>query len=447
MEICTVGGYEEVGKNMTAVKVGEDVFIFDAGLYIPAVVELQEQESQKTYSVKKLRSVGALPDDLVLDKLGWRDKVRAIIISHAHLDHVGGVPYLAHRYPKAEILATPFTMAVLDRILDDEKINITNRKKIIKGDSVYKIKGQTETYKLEFIHTTHSTLQCAFLALHTREGIFFYALDFKLDNHPVIGKPTNYRKLREIGKKGVRVLVADALYSGTERRTPSERIARNLLDDALSNARGKNTALFITTFSSHIARLKSIVDFGSRTNRKIIFMGRSLNKYVNSAIKVNECPFKNKINLVSYKNQVNSMLRKIEKDRGKYLVVCTGHQAEPDSMLDKIVQGATPFKFRKGDNLIFSSSIIPVPINISARERMDKRLKKIGVRIQTDVHVSGHGGREDLRDLLNMLNPKNIIPAHGSTQQLIPMVELAREIGYSAGKACHVMQDGQLLKL
>ena len=112
MEICTIGGYEEVGKNMTAVKLGEDVVIFDAGIHLPAVIEMQNSESIKNFNEKKMREFEALPDDFVLDKLGWRNKVRAIVIGHAHLDHVGGVPYLAHRYPQAEILATPFTMAV-----------------------------------------------------------------------------------------------------------------------------------------------------------------------------------------------------------------------------------------------------------------------------------------------------------------------------------------------
>ena len=104
MEICTIGGYEEVGKNMTAVKVGDDVIIFDAGIYLPPLIELQEQESFIRYNEHMLRKLKVIPDDLVLDKLGWTDKVRAIIIGHAHLDHVGGVPYLAHRYPKAEII-------------------------------------------------------------------------------------------------------------------------------------------------------------------------------------------------------------------------------------------------------------------------------------------------------------------------------------------------------
>ncbi len=107
MEICTVGGFEEVGKNMTAVKINDDVFIFDAGVSIPALIDLQNDNIQ-VYSEKHLRRVGAIPNDLILDKLGWRDKVRAIVIGHSHLDHVGAVPWLAHRYPKAVIIGTPF---------------------------------------------------------------------------------------------------------------------------------------------------------------------------------------------------------------------------------------------------------------------------------------------------------------------------------------------------
>ena len=286
MEICTIGGFEEVGKNMTAVKIGEDVFIFDAGIYLPAVIELQEEEvQQRTYSEKKLRGIGAIPNDLVLDKLGWRDKVRAIIIGHAHLDHVGAVPYIANRYPKAVILATQFTMEVLNSILIDEKLKIKNKRKVIRSNSSYLIKGKSNNYKLDFIHTTHSTIQCVFVALHTKEGVFFYALDFKFDNFPTMGPPPNYKKLKELGKKGIKILVVDAIYSGKETKSGSETIARHLLEEAFSHVRNKSSALFVTTFSSHIERLNNIVKFGKRTNRKIIFLGRSLNKYVNCAIR------------------------------------------------------------------------------------------------------------------------------------------------------------------
>lgn len=447
MEVCTVGGFEEVGKNMTAVKINNDVFIFDAGIYLPPVIEIQETESQQQiYNEQKLRKIGALPDDFVLDKLHWRDKVRAIIIGHAHLDHVGALPYLANRYPSAQIIATPFTMALFNLLLEDNKTHVKNKQVILRGNSSMKIKGQGEEYTLEFIHVTHSTIQCVLCALHSREGVFFYALDYKFDNYPVMETPPNYRRIREIGKKGVKTLVVEALYSGKERRTPSERIARNMVEDAFSRIRKTNSAIFVTTFSSHIARLKSIVDFGKRTNRRIVFLGRSLNKYISCAIKVNECPFKREVEMIKYRNQVNSFLKKLEKERGRYLVVCTGHQAEPGSILDRIVNDETPFKFRPGDNIIFSSSVIPVPVNIHARDKMDKKLMRKGVRIQTDVHVSGHAGREDIRDLIEMLRPKHVIPAHGTLQQEAPLIELAKEIGYKFGETSHLSSNGKVLR-
>ena len=449
MEICTLGGFEEVGKNMTAVKIKQDVFIFDAGLFLPPVIEIQETEPQKpgqNYSEQQLRKIGAIADDLVLDKEGWRDKVRAIIIGHAHLDHIGGLPYITHRYPNAQIIATPFTMAFFNDLLEDNRMISKNKQTIMKGNSSMKIRGQSEEYTLEFIHVTHSTLQCVLCALHSSEGIFFYALDYKFDNYPVMEPVTNYKRIKELGKKGVKALVIEALYSGTERRTPSERIARHMVEDAFSRIKDTRSAIFVATFSSHISRLKSIVDFGKMTNRKIVFLGRSLSKYVNCAIKVNECPFKKDIILIKYRKQADSFLKKLDGERGRYLIVCTGHQAEPGSILDRVVNDETSFKFRPDDNVIFSSSIIPAQVNIHARDKMDKKLRKKGVRIQTDVHVSGHAGREDMRDLIEMLNPKHVIPAHGTLQQETPLIELAKELGYKFGETSHLSPNGKILR-
>ncbi|MCL5730106.1 MAG: MBL fold metallo-hydrolase [Candidatus Pacearchaeota archaeon] len=449
MEVCTVGGYDEVGKNMTAVKIKDDVILFDAGVFLPALVEFQEREPEKSSSRTgiDMRRIGALPDDTVLDKIGWRDKVRAIIIGHAHLDHIGAVPYIASRYPKAKIIATPFTIEFLESMLRDEKITLRNQRIKVNENSTYVIKGKSGSYKAEFIHATHSTIQCAFICLYTDEGTLFYTLDFKFDDHPVIGKPSNYKRLGEIAKKGIDVLVADALYAGNERRTPSERIARDLVEDAINSVKDMNSALIISTFSSHIARLKSIVDFGKKTGRKIVFLGRSLDRYVNCAVKVRLCPFRRDVMILKYRKQINSFLSKANKDKGRYLIVCTGHQAEPGSVLDRIVKGETPFTLEEGDNVLFSSSVIPVDKNIKSREKMDNELKKKGVRIQTDLHVSGHGSREDLRNLIDLLKPTHLIPAHGGTDMTKPMIELASELGYKSGKTSHMSSNGKVLKL
>ena len=448
MEVCTVGGYDEAGRNMTAVKIKDDVIILDAGISLPALVELQEKvlEDNEPISEKALRKIGALPDDEVLDRLGWRKNVRAIIVGHSHLDHIAALPHIAYRYPNAKIIGTPFTIEFLETTLRDEKINLRNQRIRVNENASYTIKGKSGTYKAELIHATHSTLQCAFIALHTPEGILFYSLDFKFDNHPIIGNPPNYKRLEEIGKKGVKILIADSLYASLEKKTPSERIARDLVEDAIGAVHDRKSALIISTFSSHIARIKSIIEFGKKTGREIIFLGRSLDRYTGCATRVKQFSFSKNIKIIKYRKQINAMLKKISENRGRYLVVCTGHQAEKGSVLDRIVNDETPLKLQDGDNVIFSSSVIPVDVNIRARAEMDRKLKKKGVRIQSDIHVSGHGSREDLRDLIEILRPQHIIPAHGEHDKTIPMVELAGELGYKPGQTVHLSSNGKVLK-
>ncbi len=447
MKIYTVGGYNEVGKNMTVIDLGDDAIMLDAGLFLPAVVELQEEETvQQPLSEKKLRRIGAIPDDLILDRLGLRKKIRAILIGHAHLDHVGAVPYIAYRY-NAPVVGTPFTISVLKRIMKDDKLVFGNKIQVVNPNSSFMVKGKKRDYKVEFINITHSTLQTAMIAIHAPEGIILYANDFKLDNSPILGLPPNYEKLKELSKKGVKVLIADSLYSGENRKTPSEKVARALLEEVMLTIKNEKSAIFVSTFSSHIARIKSIVDFAKKLNRKVYVIGRSMGKYLSSAQEVGLCPFKKDIQIGTYKRQVDSILKKVSNNKESSLVICTGHQGEPGSIMDRLARGKLPFEFKSNDNIIFSSKTIPAPINIANKENMDKKLKKSGVRIFDNVHVSGHGGREDLRDLILIVNPENIIPSHGSTQQLIPMLELAKEMGYRVGKEVHLMQDNHEIKL
>ncbi|MBI3623938.1 MBL fold metallo-hydrolase [Candidatus Pacearchaeota archaeon] len=447
MEIVTVGGYSEVGKNMTALNLGDDSVIFDGGIYLPAIVELQEQEVQKQpHSEQKLRGIGALPDDLLLDSLGMRGKVRALLPSHAHLDHIGALPYLSYRY-NAPIAATPFTISVLKKLIDDRETAIQNKMVSVQPNSSFIVKGLRRNYEAEFINMTHSTPQTAMIALHTPEGVVVYANDFKLDNNPVLGLPPNYQSLKRIAKEGVKALIIDSLYSYDERKTPSEKVARALLEEVMLTIDNKNSSIFVTTFSSHIARLKSIVEFSKKLNRRVYFIGRSLKKYTSAAIESSICPFKNDIYMGSYKKQVEAILKKVQKDRERSLVVCTGHQGEPGSVMDRLSKNKLPFEFKSNDNIIFSSKTIPVPVNIANKGQMDKRLKKSGVRIFDSVHVSGHAGREDSRDLITLLNPEHIIPSHGGLTVTTPMVELAQELGYRAGKNVHLMQNGQKLSI
>ncbi len=445
MEVYSIGGFSEVGKNMVVVKINDDAFIFDCGLYIPAVIELQE-ENIKDYGERHLRAKEALPDDLILDKLGIRNKIRAIFLSHAHLDHLGAIPYIAHRY-NAPIIGSPYTTAVLKKVLDDEKRKITNRIITVNVNSSYVLKTKTSSYTVELINMTHSVPHTTMIALHTPEGVVVYGNDFKIDNNPVLGLTPNYTALKKISKEGIKVAILDSLYCHSETKTPSENVARNMVKDVFSGLHGTRSAIFVSTFSSHIARLKSIIEFGKKLDREIIFMGRSLNRYVSAANEISVVNFKNEVRTVTYRNQVASMLKKIENNRDRYLVVCTGHQGEPGSILERLSMKKLHFQFRKDDNLIFSSKTIPVPVNIKNKTEMDKRFKKFGVRIFDEVHVSGHGGREDIRNLIEFLSPEHVIPSHGSYQRLLPMVELGKELGYKQGKNFHLLHNGQKLEI
>jgi len=437
MEIYTVGGFSEVGKNMTCVDTGKNAFLFDCGLFLPPIVELEETE--RIYTEKRLRRIGAVPNDIVLNKI--RKKVRGIFISHAHLDHVGAIPWLAERY-NADIFGTPFTLEVLKGILKDENIHLRNKLVPINPNSSYDINGN----KVEFIHITHSTIQCSLICLHTKQGVVVYANDFKLDNTPIMGKKPGYDQIKRIARQGVKLLIINSLYSGANRKTPSEKIARDLLSDVLLTTTNKKAGLIITTFSSHIARLKSIVDFGKLLGREIVFVGRSLNKYVSAAKKAKLCPFQKDIKIASYKNQVARTLKRINKDRSRYLLVCTGHQGEPGSVLERMSRNKLPFVFSPKDHIIFSSSVIPAEANIKNREKMDNRLKRKSVRIFDNVHVSGHGSSEDLRELIEMLKPEHIIPAHGGLDKTRPMLDIARSLGYKKTNV-HLMGDGKKLNI
>jgi len=205
--------------------------------------------------------------------------------------------------------------------------------------------------------------------------------------------------------------------------------------------------MIVTTFSSHIARLKSIVEFGNKLNREVVFLGRSLNKYALAGKETGVAPFIRDVTLSKYRRQVERTLDRASKRRENYLVVCTGHQGESGSILERISRNQLPLKVDQEDNIIFSSSVIPTEVNVRSFADMEAKLKKRKARIFRDVHVSGHGGKEDLRDVVNLLKPQHIIPSHGELAKTLPMKELAIELGYKEGKDCHLMKDGDILEI
>src|SRR3989338_4721442 len=313
IEICTIGGYEQVGKNMTAIKVDDEVIIIDMGIYLPAIINY-EGEDWHTLSSAQMISLGSIPDDRVIED--WQKKVKAIILGHCHLDHIAGVPYLAAKY-RASIYGTPFTLEVLKTILDDEKISLPNKLKPVNTGRIVNI---SKNISIEFINVTHSTLQTAMIAIHTPKGIIIYANDFKFDNHHVLGKKPDYERLKELGKRGVLCLIVESLYADKDMKTPSEKVARELLKDVLLGVDNKGKAVFVATFASHLARIRSAIDFGKKMNRKVVMLGRSMGKYVSSAEHANLIQFSKEAEIAGYKGQIGKILKHVNAHREKYLV-------------------------------------------------------------------------------------------------------------------------------
>jgi ribonuclease J len=429
IEIVAVGGYGEVGKNMIAIRVDDEVVLCDMGIHLPNYIKYSEQDegSVVKFSRKELIKVRAIPDDHIIDD--WRKKVVAIVPGHAHLDHLGAVPFLAPRYD-APIICTPFTSEVLKTILADERIKIPNKITPIPVNSSIKI---SDTITIEFIHMTHSTPHTAMTMLHTPHGAILYGSDFKFDNSPTLGRKPNYEALKKAAKKGITVAMVDSLNAQVHGKTPSEAIAKQMLRDIMLGVNFKGKALIVTTFSSHIARLKSIVEFGNKLGRKVVFVGRSLAKYAQAAQDVGVYGFDN-VEIIKYGRQVRRKLKEIERNKDKYVICMTGHQGEPNAVLSRIANGELRFKFEPGDAVIFSCKVIPAEINKQNRAVLEEKLKSTGVRMFMNIHVSGHGAREDIRELLTLIQAKNLIPMHSIQPMIEDFIDLAEDFGYVKGK-------------
>ena len=207
IEILPIGGYSEVGKNSTAVKIGEEVCILDFGLSLENYIKYTQDEDDFNLSTSELVKAGAIPDVSAIG--GWKDKVKMILPTHAHLDHIGALPYIQDKI-KAPIMATPFTAEVLKSIANDKKIRMGNKIKSMHANSIFNL---SSNIKVEFVHITHSTPHTVIIALHTSKGIVVYANDFKFDMYPTLGKTPNLKRLAELGNLGVRALIVDSLYA------------------------------------------------------------------------------------------------------------------------------------------------------------------------------------------------------------------------------------------
>ncbi len=439
VKMYALGGVDEAGRNMMAFEIGEEIVICDMGLQLSNLVRYNDEVDKMGLSELVEKNIVANPE-LIMEK---KDNVKAIIVSHAHLDHVGAVQYMANLFPQAPIYGTPFTIEVLKVLMKSQRtVSEPLKNKFIKVNvnSTFSLPSGIE---VEFVNVTHSIPQAAIVAIHAPEGVVMYANDFKFDNRPALGQRSNYQRLKELNEEGIKLLVVDSVRSNLKRKTLSEIVVKEMLRDIFIETDIVDTkGVIITTFASHITRLKSIMELTQELGRKLVFMGRSMAKYCKAAKNAGIIDFKEKgVIICETPAESNKWLDTINKDKSKYVIVCTGHQGEENAMMSKIAEGRTPYELKEDDKIIFSSEVIPTQINIEASQILHSKLDAYNCKIFKDIHVSGHASREDHRDLLGMIKPEHVVPVHGHVRLKEGMIELAEELGYVKDKNLWVLPD------
>ncbi|MCX6694040.1 MAG: RNase J family beta-CASP ribonuclease [Methanomicrobiales archaeon] len=442
IEIIAVGGYNEVGRNMTAVRCGKEIVIFDMGLRLDQVMIHEDAEVENMHSLDLIQ-MKAIPDDTMMNTV--EGTVKAIVCTHGHLDHIGAVPKLAHRY-NAPIISTPYTTELIrQQIAGEQKFGVNNKLFALKSGQRYTL---SQNLTLEFVRMQHSIIDTVTAVLHTPSGAIVYACDYKLDRTPVIGDPPDFGRLRQIGKEGVIALIVEATYVEQRGRAPSERIARDLVRDTITSYEDDKNAILVSTFSSHIARVKTIAECAHEIGRKPVLLGRSMERYSSAAEQMKLVAFPETTSMFGNRRTVDRTMRRMMKaGKEKFLPIVTGHQGEPGSILTRLVQGDTPYKIDKGDKVIFSAKVIPNPMNYGQRYYVEAHLNMAGARIFPDLHVSGHGYREDHYEFINLLTPQHIVPAHGHIRMASAYAEFSEDLGYTLHNDIHIMSNGQRVKI
>ena len=418
LRFVPLGGLEEIGKNMSIIEYGNDMIVIDMGLMFP-----NEEMPGIDY---------VLPDVSYLAEN--KEKIRGVIITHGHLDHIGGIPYLYDRIGSPQIYSAPLTNGLIKKRL--EEFGMENRVKlqtITPGKEVL----QLGCFKVETFRLNHNIPDSIGLSITTPEGILVYATDWKFDHTPADGRPTDFSKLAQLGGQNVLALFSDSTNAQKPGHTISEKEVEDVLFKLVENARGR---VIVATFSSLISRIQQILNVAKKMNRKVAFSGRSMiaNVEVASALEALIIPEDTMIDV---------------KEIGKYpdqriIIVCTGSQGEERSALTRIASGEhRQIKIKKGDTVILSSS--PIPGNERSVNDVMDNLFREGARViyqkLMDVHTSGHAYQEDLKLMMGLIKPKFFIPIHGERHKLMVHASLAQDIGIPEQNIL-VSDNGQIIE-
>ena len=399
LQIIPLGGLGEIGKNMTVIRVDDEILVIDSGLMFP--------------------DEDMLGIDLVIPDISYlienKDKIKAIVLTHGHEDHIGALPYVLKKI-NVPVYGTRLTLGILEGRLKENGVDSSNLHSVMQGDII-----NVGCFSVGFIRVNHSIPDAVGLSIKTPVGMIVHTGDFKLDYTPIDGKMTDFRRFSDLGNRGVLVLMADSTNSEREGHTPSERTVGAAFDRAFHNARGR---IIVATFSSNVHRIQQVIDTAVRYKRHVAVLGRSMVNVVNISLE---------LGYITAPEGTIVDIDEIHNYRMEQMVIITtGSQGEPMSALTRMSMsdhrkvGIVP-----GDTVIISAT--PIPGNEKLVSKTIDNLMKLGANViygrNQGIHVSGHASREELKLMHNLVRPKFFIPVHGEQRMLQTHAKLAREMG------------------
>lgn len=399
LNIIPLGGLGEIGKNMTAFRYGDDIILIDAGLMFP------EDDM--------------LGIDLVIPDISFlvenRDKLRGILLTHGHEDHIGALPYVLKQLD-VPVYGTALTLGILEGRLKEAGVSTASLNTIKSGDRV-----RAGAFKLEFMRVNHSIPDAIGIAIHTPVGLLIHTGDFKIDQTPVDGQVMELNRFAEYGDKGVLLLMADSTNAERPGYTQSEKFVGETFDNEFRYAKNR---IIVATFSSNVHRIQQIFDAAVKYKRKVAVMGRSMVNVVSISLEL------------GYLKAPEGLLIDIDEIRNytsdKVVVVCTGSQGEPMSALTRMSVGDNrKVQIVPGDTVIISAT--PIPGNEKLVSNTINHLYMLGAEViyekANGVHVSGHASQEELKIMHTLVRPKFFMPVHGEYRHLIKHAKLAESLG------------------
>jgi ribonuclease J len=400
---------------MTAFEYGESILIVDCGMSFP---------EDEMFGIDVV-----IPDFSYIEEN--RRKIKGLIITHGHEDHIGGVPYLLKRVD-VPVYATGLALGLIKSKLDEHGI----KAKLKRIEAGHKL--TLGDFKVEAIHMTHSIADSLSFAIHTPLGVVYHSGDFKVDYTPVGNFPIDLPRLAEIGGKGVLLMLSDSTNANRQGHTKSERHLSTIMENIF---RDTDKRIIVATFASNVHRIQTIIDTAVKFRRKVALSGRSMDKILNLAIDMG---------YVKIPQGVLVDLNETQKISDKKLVIITtGSQGEPMSALVRMATGThRQISIRKGDKIILSST--PIPGNEKTVSNIVNLLLAKGADVTysdiADIHVSGHACEDELKLLLSLIRPKYFMPVHGEVRHLYRHAAIAAEMGVSE-KNIFILENGNILEV